>query len=99
MLDVAAATPLIGGGGETTFWNLGLAVPVSGVTPPYILGGILSAKTSPATFTLMVYDPRNAENLNVIEHPFAQGVTTSLSATIPLPLGGTLRLPHLSRRV
>ena len=25
MLDVAARTPLIGGGGETTFWNIGLA--------------------------------------------------------------------------
>jgi len=36
----------------------------------------------------MVYDPRNAEDLNVVEHPFAQGTTTSLSATIPLPLGG-----------
>ncbi len=87
MLDVASATPLIGGGGETTFWNLGLAAPISGVTPPYILGGILSPKTMPATFTLMVYDPRNAENLSVVEHPFDQGATTSLSATIPLTLG------------
>ena len=88
MLDVLSAIPLIGGGGETTFWNLGLAAPISGVTPPYMLGGILSAKTTPVTFTLMVYDPRNAEDPNVIEHPFAQGTTTSLSATIPLPLGG-----------
>jgi porin len=88
MFDAASATPLIGGGGETTFWNLGLAAPISGVTPPYILGGILSVKTTPATFTLMVYDPRNAENLNVVEHPFAEGATTSLSATIPLSLGG-----------
>jgi len=88
MLDVASATPLIGGGGETTFWNLGLAAPISGVTPAYILGGILSAKTTPATFTLMVYDPRSAQDLNVVEHPFAQGTTTSLSATVPLPIGG-----------
>ena len=51
MLDKLAATPLIGGGGETTFWNLGLAAPISGVTPAYILGGILSVKTTPATFT------------------------------------------------
>ena len=33
VLDVAARTPLMGGGGETTFWNIGLAAPVSGVTP------------------------------------------------------------------
>jgi len=82
MLDVASATPFIGGGGETAFWNLGLAAPICGVTPPYILGGILSAKTTPATF---MYDQRNAENLDVIEHPFDQGATTSWSATIPLP--------------
>ena len=52
MLDVAARTPLMGGGGETTFWNIGLAAPVSGVTPPYILGGIATVNTAPATFTL-----------------------------------------------
>ena len=43
MLDVIARTPLIGGGGETTFWNIGLAAPVSGVTPPYILGGVATS--------------------------------------------------------
>ena len=83
MLDVAAKTPLMGGG-ETTFWNLGFAAPVSGVTPPYIVGGIASLKTAPATFTVMVYDPRNAQDLTVIEHPFTDGTTTSLSATVPL---------------
>src|SRR5271157_832395 len=64
MLDAASTTPLIGGGGETTFWNLGLAAPISGVTPAYIVGGILSVKTTPATLTLMVYDPRNAQDLS-----------------------------------
>jgi porin len=88
MLDKLAATPLIGGGGETTFWNLGLAAPISGVTPAYILGGILSVKTTPATFTLMVYDPRTAQDPHVVDHPFAEGATTSLSATIPVPLFG-----------
>ncbi len=88
MLDVAARTPLLGGGGEATFWNIGLAAPVSGVTPPYIAGGIASVKTAPATFTLMVYDPRNAEDLDVIEHPFSQGTTTSLSVMVPVTLFG-----------
>ena len=88
MLDVAARTPLMGGGGETTFWNIGFAAPVSGVTPPYIVGGIATVKTAPATFTLMVYDPRNAQDLSVIEHPFSQGTTTSLSATVPITLFG-----------
>ncbi len=88
MLDAAARTPLMGGGGETTFWNIGLAAPVSGVTPPYIVGGTATVKTAPATFTLMVYDPRNAQDLSVIAHPFAQGTTTSLSATVPITMFG-----------
>jgi len=90
MLDVVARTPLIGGGGETTFWNIGLAAPISGVTPPYILGGIASLRTAPATFTLMVYDPRDAQDLAVINHPFSEGTTTSLSATAPLSLFGLM---------
>ena len=88
MLDAAARTPLMGGGGETTFWNIGLAAPVSGVTPPYILGGIATINTAPATFTLMVYDPRTAQDPDVIAHPFSQGTTTSLSAKLPLTLFG-----------
>ena len=88
MLDAAARTPLMGGGGEVTFWNIGLAAPVSGVTPPYIVGGAATLKTAPATFTLMVYDPRNAQDLSVIAHPFARGTTTSLSATVPITIFG-----------
>ena len=61
---------------------------MSGVTPPYIFGGIAAVKTAPATFTLMVYDPRNAQDLDVIKRPFSQGATTSLSAKVPLTLFG-----------
>jgi porin len=88
MLDVASNTPLIGGGGETTFWNLGIAAPVSAVTPPYIVGGIGSLKLAPVTFTLMVYDPRNAQDLDVLAHPFDHGTTTSVSATMPITVFG-----------
>jgi len=88
MLDVIGRTPLIGGGGETTFWNIGLAAPISGVTPPYIAGATATLNTAPASFTLMVYDPRNAQDDEVMARPFTQGVTTSLSARIPLTLFG-----------
>ena len=88
MLDVIAKTPLIGGGGEATFWNIGLAAPVSGVTPPYIVGGIATATTAAGKFTLMVYDPRNAQDPDVISDPFAEGTTTSLSTTIPITFFG-----------
>ena len=88
MLDAAAKTPLIGGGGLTTFMNTGLAAPISGVTPPYIIGGILTHKTDPATFTLMVHDPRNAQDSETLKHPFKDGVTTSLSITVPVEIAG-----------
>lgn len=88
LLDAAAKTPLTGGGGLDTFMNTALAAPISGVTPPYIVGGIASLKTEPAIFTLMVYDPRNAQNWDVIEHPFEDGTTTSLSITVPTKVAG-----------
>lgn len=88
MLDGAAKTPLIGGGGIDTFLNTALAAPISGVTPPYIVGAIATLKTTPAIFTLMVYDPRNAQDWNVIEEPFDEGTTTSLAVTVPTKLAG-----------
>lgn len=88
MLDLAARTPLSGGGGLETFSNLAIAAPVSGVTPPYLLGAIVSLKTEPATFTLMVYDPRNAQDPEVIRRPFRDGTTVSLAATVPTRFGG-----------
>jgi porin len=96
MLDVASHT-LVGGGGETTFWNLGLAAPSDGVTPPNIIGGLFTVKTAPATFSLLIYDPRNAQNLGVIEHPFDDGVSFSLSATMPFTLGGLVGFHTLPR--
>lgn len=88
VLDIAAKTPLMGGGGLDTFMNTALAAPISGVTPPYIVGGIATLKTQPAIFTLMVYDPRNAQNWDVVKHPFEEGTTTSLSITVPTKVAG-----------
>jgi porin len=83
MLDLAARTPLMGGGGSETFLNLGIAAPVSGVTPPYILGAITTLKTDPAIFTVMIYDPRNAQDPDVVKRPFKDGTTFSVAVTIP----------------
>lgn len=88
LLDVAAKTPIVGGGGLETFMNTTIAAPISGVTPPYLLGAIATLKTEPATFTLMVYDPRNAQSWDVIENPFEKGTTVSLSVTVPTKFGG-----------
>jgi porin len=79
---------LAGGGGNETFINTGLAAPINGVTPPYLLGALLSVRTDPAIVGLWIYDPRNAQGSDVIEHPFGDGVTTSLSVTFPTQIGG-----------
>jgi porin len=88
MLDAAARTPLLGGGGTNTFTHVGLAAPISGVTPPYLLGAMGTLKLSDVIATLMVYDPRNAQDANIISEPFQDGVTTSLSLTFPVTLVG-----------
>lgn len=88
LLDIAAKTPIVGGGGLETFMNLGIAAPISGVTPPYLLGAIGTYRTDPVIYTVMIYDPRNAQEADVLSDPFSEGVTYSLSATIPTRIGG-----------
>ena len=88
MLDAVARTPLIGGGGLDTFMNLGLAAPLSGVTPPYIVGASLGVNTKPVSFNVFVYDPRNAQDWDVVSNPFEEGVTLSVSSTLQTQIGG-----------
>ncbi len=88
LLELAAKTPLAGGGGLDTFMNTAIAAPVSGVTPPYLLAAIATLKTESAIFTLMVHDPRNAQGDEALRRPFREGVTTSLSITAPTRIFG-----------
>lgn len=83
LLDTVALSPIKGGGGLDTYWNMALALPFTGLTPPYILGSISNLKTDRATYTLMVYDPRNAQDSDVLRHPFAEGVTIQPGITVP----------------
>jgi porin len=87
MLDPASRRPLVGGGGLDTFQHIGVAAPISGVTPPYLLGASLSLPTKPVSFSLMIYDPRNAQDFDVIKNPFEDGVTFSLTGTLPTKAG------------
>lgn len=88
MLDQASKTPIRGGGGYDNFMNIAPTAPITGIIPAYILGGNVQIKTDPATFTLFVYDPRNAQQPEVIEHPFADGVTVNGSVTVPVKIAG-----------
>jgi porin len=87
---ILSRAPLLGGGGVDTFMNVMVAAPVSGITPPYLTGAILNVASSPLRYTVMVYDPRNAQSLDVWQHPFAEGVVISVSAMRPVPIKGLL---------
>lgn len=88
MLLVAEGTPLLGGGGSTTFQHLGLAAPASGVTPPYVFGGLVSFPVRNYGVTVFVYDPRNAQDSEVIRNPFSTGTTVSVSVQRDVAPGG-----------
>jgi porin len=88
MLDQAYKTPIRGGGGYDNFMHMSLTAPYTGVIPAYLIGGNLTIKTDPAIFSLFVYDPRNAQESDVIEHPFADGVTINGSVTVPVKIAG-----------
>lgn len=102
MMTIASQTPLIGGGGLDTFMNRAFALPSTGigvaspgtvadrliVSPPYLLGGMATLKTQPATFTVILVDPRNAQNPRVLERPFERGVAAVGAVTVPVTVFG-----------
>ena len=81
-------SPLLGGGGVDTFMHVMAAAPISGITPPYLTGAILNVAGGSLRYTVMVYDPRNAQSNEVWNHLFAEGVVTSVSAMRPVPIKG-----------
>lgn len=89
MFDAAARRPIYGGGGVEGFWNLAIAAPLTNITPPYIYGISFNTLIDDiGSFGLFVYDPRDAQNLNIIRNLFEDGVTISGTATFPYNLAG-----------
>ena len=89
MFDVASRRPLAGGGGIDTFWNLALAAPLTNITPPYIYGASFNTKVDGiGSFGLFIYDPRDAQNLNVIRNLFSDGAVYSATASFPITIAG-----------
>jgi porin len=83
MVDAyAGGREFSGGRGIEKFEHIAFVAPVSGIVPVAIFGAIGSATFSPATFSLMVYDPKSALNRTGLEDPFAEGV--ALSASVQL---------------
>jgi porin len=83
MINAPSRTPILGGGGLDTFWNIAFAAPPSGVLPPYMAGGNLSISTKPGTFTFMLYDPTNAQQKAGLRGWGSQGITGRISARFP----------------
>ena len=48
----------------------------------------MSSLTEPAVFNIFVYDPRNAQNWDVIENPFSDDMTILGSVTMPVKIAG-----------
>lgn len=88
MLDIAAGTPLVGGGGLDGFQHTGLATPPSGITPSTIFGALLSVPVGKPRLTLGIWDPANAVNRTGFEDPFETGVAGMASLMVPLPVSG-----------
>jgi porin len=88
MFDAAARRPIYGGGGIEGFWNLAIAAPLTNITPPYIYGISLNTRNDVGSFGLFVYDPRDAQNLNIIRDLFSDGTTVSGTASFPVTIGG-----------
>jgi len=88
MVDAASATPIVGGGGINTFWNLNFAAPPSGLVPAYITGLSLTVKTAPANYTLMVYDPKDTQNVSGLNGWGQDGINARLAVQFPVKIGG-----------
>jgi porin len=88
LLDLAAKTPIIGGGGLEGFQNIALAAPPSGLVPPSLLGAILSVPTKSGIFSFWIYDPVGTTNKTGLSDPFGSGVAALVSATFPVKIGG-----------
>jgi porin len=78
----AAGHKFSGGRGIESFQHLEFVAPFSGVTPPMIFGGIISVKTDPAKFTLMIYDPNEQTRHTGFENAFEDGITFNGSVTV-----------------
>jgi porin len=88
MVDAASATPIVGGGGINTFWNLNFAAPPSGLVPPYITGFSGTLRSEVVNTTLMVYDPKDSQNGSGLSGWGQDGINLRLSLQFPIKPGG-----------
>lgn len=87
-VDLLAQDPFYGGWGIDRFWNLILAAPPSGLIPVVFMGTVVTVKTQPVAWTLMVFDPNDRTNDYLPGDLFQDGINVALTGTYPMTIAG-----------
>ena len=87
-VDLLAADPFYGGWGTDRFMNLALAAPPSGLIPVVFMGAVVSIRTKPVNWTIMVFDPNDRTNDYLPGDLFDDGVNISVGAGYDTTLAG-----------
>lgn len=98
LVELVSTTRFHGGAGIDGFMHIAQLAPPDGLTPPYILGTVISLNTKTLNYTFMVYDPKSAVNKTGLEDPF-KDITLSAQAQLPVKIAGkpgshTLRVAY-----
>jgi porin len=88
LVEFSRATPLRGGGGVDAFWNVNLATPISGLSPPTILGAMMQIRSEPVSYTLFVFDASDQTNRKPLDDPFGEGVNVMATANWKTSIAG-----------
>lgn len=88
LVELSRATPLRGGGGVDTFWNVNLATPITGLSPPTIYGAQFRLNTQPVSYSLTVFDSQDATNKPLFSDLFQNGVNVMGTATYKTSING-----------
>ena len=88
MLDYAARRIKGDITGVDNFWNLALAAPTTGITPPYIWGGMYAGVNDYFTYSLLVHGADGADNSFDVADAYKNGTTVFASVKFPLELFG-----------
>lgn len=88
ILDLAALTPLQGGGGHEGFQNLAVALPPSAIVPGSVTGALINVPTEKVLLRAIIFDPELQSRRSGLEDPFSKGVGLLASATFPVRVGG-----------
>jgi len=89
MIDLSSGTKYSGGAGLDAFWNIGIAAPISGITPPYLFGTIVNITGKKLKWTFMMYDPLSTVKKSGFEKPFNEGVVFSASPAWKIKIGNS----------